>query len=143
MPSTPAAPLTVYIAEDNPILLQGLERALTAHGYEVATAVDGRAMMELLDARGRPDILLLDVMMPRMTGIEVFDAVRANPEMRALPVMLITAAAEEAVSGRELDQREVNVLMKPFRLSELLARIEEQVRGGGEDDVSTIPLSVH
>ncbi len=123
-------PLTVFIAEDNPILLQGLERALTAHGFEVDTAVDGRAMMELLRARGRPDILLLDVMMPGMTGIEVLDAVRAKPETADLPVMLITAAAEEAVSGSEVAEREVEVLMKPFRLSELLSRIEAHVAAG-------------
>ena len=139
----PSPPLTVYIAEDNPILLQGLERALTAHGYEVDTAVDGRAMMELIETRGRPDILLLDVMMPRMTGIEVFDAVRADPDTATLPVMLITAAAEEVVSGHELEERKVDVLMKPFRLSELLARIEEQIRGGGtgaSGDAAGMPL---
>jgi CheY-like chemotaxis protein len=119
--------VNVYIAEDNPILLQGLERALTANGYEVRTAVDGSAMVELLREAPLPDLLLLDVMMPGLTGVEVLDHVRADPRLAHLPVMLITAAAEEVMSGESLAGRQVDILMKPFRLSELLARIEEHV----------------
>jgi CheY-like chemotaxis protein len=119
--------MTVFIAEDNPILLQGLERALTANGYAVEAAPDGRSMIELIRSAPLPDILLLDVMMPGMSGIEVLDAVRSDPRTAALPVMLITAAAEEVVPESALGQREVDVLMKPFRLNELLSRIESHV----------------
>jgi CheY-like chemotaxis protein len=119
--------VTVFIAEDNPILLQGLERALTANGYSVDSAPDGLGAMERLKVRPLPDILLLDIMMPGMSGIEVLDAVRAEPETAALPVMLITAAADELVPGSPLMSREVDVLMKPFRLNELLERIESHV----------------
>ena len=134
MTSIAANPVKVYIAEDNPILLQGLERALTANGYGVATAVDGRDMLDLLRSKPLPDILLLDVMMPGLSGIEVLDAVRADPRTAHLPVMLITAAAEELIPGDALNARDVDVLMKPFRLNELLSRIERQVgslRTGG------------
>jgi CheY-like chemotaxis protein len=119
--------VNVYIAEDNPILLQGLERALTANGYGVATAADGREMLDLLRTSPLPDILLLDVMMPGLSGIEVLDAVRADPRTAHLPVMLITAAAEELIPGDTLNSHGVEVLMKPFRLNELLSRIERQV----------------
>lgn len=119
--------VTVFIAEDNPILLQGLERALTANGYIVNTAVDGRAILNLLEESPLPDILLLDVMMPGLSGIEVLDRVRADPRTADLPVVLITAAAEELVPGSVLGGREVEVLMKPFRLTELLNRIEAYV----------------
>jgi DNA-binding response OmpR family regulator len=122
------ATVTVYIAEDNPILLQGLERALTANGFHVHTSADGSGILELLHTGPLPDILLLDVMMPGMSGIEVLDAVRADPRTAALPVMLITAAAEEVVPGAMLNGREVDVLMKPFRLNELLTRIREHVK---------------
>ena len=57
--------VTVFIAEDNPILLEGLERALTANGYRVDTAADGKAAIEMLQSEPLPDLLLLDVMMPR------------------------------------------------------------------------------
>lgn len=120
--------VNIYIAEDNPILLQGLERALTANGYEVSTAADGREMLSLLRGPALPDILLLDVMMPNLSGIDVLDAVRADPRTAHIPVMLITAAAEELIPGAALESRAAEVLMKPFRLTELLARIEDHVR---------------
>lgn len=116
--------VTVFIAEDNPILLEGLERALTANGYRVDTAADGKAAIEMLQSEPLPDLLLLDVMMPRMNGIEVLDHVRADTRTAELPVLLITAAAEEVVPGSNLDSLGVDVLMKPFRLNELLSRIE-------------------
>ena len=119
-------PITVYIAEDNPILLQGLERALTSNGYAVQTAVDGNAMVDLLDGP-LPDILLLDVMMPGMSGLQVLETVRGNARTADLPVMLITAAAEELLPANNLEEHQVDLLMKPFRLHELLSRIEENV----------------
>jgi DNA-binding response OmpR family regulator len=127
VPSDLESAVTVFIAEDNPILLQGLERALTANGYRVDTAPDGRAMLELLRQAPLPDILLLDVMMPGMSGIDVLDAVRSDARTAELPVVLITAAAEELVPGSGLHAREVDVLMKPFRLNELLERIQHHV----------------
>jgi DNA-binding response OmpR family regulator len=125
--TTAAGPVTVFIAEDNPILLQGLERALTANGYQVDTAADGPSMIELLNGDSLPDILLLDVMMPGMSGVEVLDSVRSDPRTAELPVVLITAAADEVVPGSTLEGRGVDVLMKPFRLNELLDRIETHV----------------
>jgi len=127
VPSTASDPVTVYIAEDNPILLHGLKRALTENGYNVDTAVDGVAILELLKARPLPDILLLDVMMPGLSGVEVLDAVRAEPETAELPVMLITAAVEEVLPESSLRERRVEVLLKPFRIHELLDRIESNV----------------
>ena len=130
--------VNVYIAEDNPILLQGLERALTANGYGVATAADGREMLDLLRTSPLPDILLLDVMMPGLSGIEVLDAVRSDPRTAHLPVMLITAAAEELIPGDTLNSHGVDVLMKPFRLNELLSRIERHV-GAARSGKRTVP----
>jgi len=132
--------VTVYIAEDNPILLQGLERALTANGFLVHTSPDGSGILDLLHHGPLPDILLLDVMMPGMSGIEVLDAVRADPRTAAIPVMLITAAAEEVVPEALLDGRDVDVLMKPFRLNELLARIRAHVTQGPPGKLAGLPL---
>ena len=137
-----ADPVKVFIAEDNPILLQGLERALTANGYAVQTAIDGRALLEMLDG-DLPDILLVDVMMPGMNGFEVFDTVRSDARTCELPVVLITAAADELLPPQA---GEVEVLMKPFRLNDLLARIEHHVNGkrGGIEHASApraVPMS--
>jgi DNA-binding response OmpR family regulator len=126
--NTTAGAMTVCIAEDNPILLEGLERALSANGYRVLTAVDGAAVLQLLKDT-LPDVLLLDIMMPGMSGIDVLDAVRADARTTSMPVLLITAAAEEVISLSELAERGVEVLMKPFRLTELLSRIESLADG--------------
>jgi two-component system sensor histidine kinase ChiS len=123
----PAA--TVFIAEDNPILLQGLGRALTANGYAVETAQDGPSMLSLLSSSSTtPDLLLLDVMMPGMSGFEVLQAVHTEPRWSDLPVVLITAATDETLSTSALRNGAVDVLIKPFRLSELLSRIDGHIR---------------
>jgi DNA-binding response OmpR family regulator len=133
--------VTIYIAEDNPILLQGLERALTAHGYAVRTAVDGRAALDLLRESDLPDVLLLDVMMPELSGLEVLESVRADARTADLPVILITAAAEEVVPRSRL-RPPAEVLMKPFRLGDLLSRIRAQVgRGDGAADIGSVPAA--
>jgi DNA-binding response OmpR family regulator len=120
---------TIYIAEDNPILLQGLDRALRANGYEVVSAQDGRSMLQLLEAApALPDLLLLDMMMPQMSGLEVVEAVRARAAWSDLPIMLITAAADEALPAIARQNGVVDVLIKPFRLGDLLGRIERHVR---------------
>ncbi len=133
MTKSSGKPTSVYIAEDNPILLQGLERALSSSGYDVRTAEGGQALLGLLDEPALPDIVVVDVMMPGMTGLEVLEAVRANPRTAELPVMLITAAAEEFLPASKLAGDRVDLLMKPFRLNELLTRIDENVAAAGSD----------
>lgn len=124
---------TVFIAEDNPILLQGLGRALSANGYAVVTAESGPAVLELLSrAEVLPDLLLLDVMMPGMSGVEVLQTVHTHPRWSALPVVLITAATDESLPLAALRNGAVDVLIKPFRLNELLSRIEEHIRHSRE-----------
>ena len=141
MTKSSGKPTSVYIAEDNPILLQGLERALSSSGYEVRTADGGQALLGLLDDPALPDIVLLDVMMPGMSGLEVLEEVRANPRTADLPVMLITAAAEEILPASRLAESRVDLLMKPFRLNELLTRIDEIVEAVGADSPGDADLS--
>jgi DNA-binding response OmpR family regulator len=121
--------VTVFIAEDNPILLQGLGRALSANGYVVETAEDGSSMLSLLaEAAHPPDLLLLDVMMPGLSGFDVMQQLRADERWADLPVVLITAATDEAFPVSAMRSGAADVLIKPFRLSELLERIDLHVR---------------
>ena len=121
---------TIFIAEDNPILLQGLDRALSASGYEVATASSGEQVLSMLEgAEVDPDLLLLDVMMPGLDGFSVLRTLQAHPRGRKLPVLMITAATDEALRATAQREGAVDLLIKPFRLTELLERIEAHVGG--------------
>ncbi|MBB4636119.1 diguanylate cyclase [Longimicrobium terrae] len=120
---------TVFVADDNPSILQGLDRALKVTGYHVRTATSGRGVLKLLEeaADQVPDLLLLDVMMPEMTGLEVLRTLRLNPRWVDIPVVLITATNDGALPVSALRDGAVDFLTKPFRLDELLARVERHV----------------
>lgn len=119
---------TIFIAEDNPILLQGLDRALSASGYEVATAASGEAVLEMLEhPDASPDLLLLDVMMPGISGFDVLRTVQAHPRGRGVPVLMITAATDESLRAAARREGAADLLIKPFHLGELLERIEAHV----------------
>ena len=123
------SPATVFVADDNPSILQGLDRALKVTGYRVRTADSGRAVLNLLEqAEEVPDLLLLDVMMPEMSGLEVLRTLRMDARWVDIPVVLITATNDGALPVSALRDGAVDFLTKPFRLDELLARVENHVR---------------
>lgn len=131
-------PISILLAEDNPVLREGLESALLSHGYQVVAVEDGRAALEALAENDAPDLLVLDVRMPRMTGIELLEELRFEPHAAALPVILITALERGAIPALPLEDRKVEFLRKPFHLEELVERIEalggarrEQVESSG------------
>jgi two-component system response regulator MprA len=115
----------VLVVDDDAAVRQSLERSLRFEGYEVATAADGVAALELI-ARERPDIAILDVMMPRMDGLEACRQLRARGD--DLPVLMLTArdGLADRVSG--LDVGADDYLVKPFALEELFARLRALAR---------------
>jgi CheY-like chemotaxis protein len=116
---------TIYVADDNPALRNGLDLALQARGYYVRAASDGPGVLSLLEEQ-RPDLLLLDVMMPGMSGLEVLRRIRADQRWSDLPVVLLTAAAGAELQA-ECEDCIPEVISKPFRLGELLRRIENRL----------------
>jgi len=115
----------VLVVDDEPAVRESLERSLRFEGYEVGSARDG---VEALDAvsRDRPDIVVLDVMMPRMDGLETCRQLRARGD--DLPVLMLTArdGLADRVSG--LDVGADDYLVKPFALEELFARLRALTR---------------
>lgn len=125
---------TIFIAEDNPILLHGLDRALSASGYAVETAASGEDLLQMLQNEERcPDLVLLDLMMPGIGGFEVLRTLQTRPDLKELPVVLITAATEEGLRATAHEAGAVDLLVKPFRLRELLERIEAHVPPSQQD----------
>ncbi|WP_441250831.1 response regulator transcription factor [Kitasatospora sp. McL0602] len=119
------APARLLVVDDEPALRDALESSLAFEGYEVLTATDG---FEALDAveRERPDLVLLDIMMPRMDGLTAVRRMRSRGD--TAPVLMLTArdAVGDRVTG--LDVGADDYLAKPFELDELLARVRALLR---------------
>lgn len=104
-----------------------LEYNLTKEGYEVKLCTDGdEGLMSLQEEA--PDLLILDWMLPGVSGIEICRRTRARPEMRELPIIMLTARSEEEDRIRGLDTGADDYLTKPFSMTELLARVRAVLR---------------
>jgi two-component system phosphate regulon response regulator PhoB len=117
----------ILIAEDEDALRTLLKYNLEKEGYDVIEAADGDEALAHLNER-LPDILLVDWMMPGVSGIEVCRHVRQKPESRGLPIIMLTARGEESDRIRGLDMGADDYLIKPFAITELLARVRAVMR---------------
>jgi two-component system phosphate regulon response regulator PhoB len=115
------------LVEDESALVELIRYNLEKEGYEIAVAADGEEALVMIDER-LPDILLLDWMLPKLAGIEVCRRVRSRPATRNLPIIMLTARAEETDRIRGLDTGADDYLTKPFSISELTARIRAVMR---------------
>jgi signal transduction histidine kinase len=117
---------TILLVEDNPTNIDVLYSFLNDHGYDVLVAEDGVSALERVGYT-KPDLILLDIMMPRMGGFEVCEKLKENPETRDIPIMFLTAlgSVEDKVKGFELGG--VDYITKPFQNQEVLARISSHM----------------
>jgi DNA-binding response OmpR family regulator len=119
---------TVLIVEDDPSIALGLRMNLESEGYVVLSADDGERALDVVRS-DKPDVILLDVMLPNMNGFEVLRTVRR--EGHTMPIIVLSARTGEMdkVTGLELGAEDY--VAKPFSLAELLARIRAALRRGG------------
>jgi DNA-binding response OmpR family regulator len=120
----PLKKTTVLAADDDAQILRLITRNLQFEGYEVIAAADGQAALEQIEAHA-PDLVLLDVMMPRLDGFTVTQRVR---EFSAVPIIILTARGEDQDKIRGLDLGADDYLTKPFSVEELLARVRAVIR---------------
>ena len=120
-------PNRILIVDDEPFNLDLLEQELTEYDYVVERAGDGVEALEKTRTF-KPDVILLDFMMPRMNGLEVLKQLREDPHQKTIPVILLTAKAsrEDKVAG--LDAGADDYVTKPFDAIELLARVRAMMR---------------
>jgi len=120
-------PPLILIVEDNPESLDILRARLTAHNYEVITALDGEAGLTMAREK-QPDLILLDIMMPKMDGIEVCRRIKGDPSLPFMPIILVTAKADskDVVAGLEAGGDEY--LTKPVDHAALVARVKSMLR---------------
>ncbi len=117
----------VLVVEDESALADLLRYNLEREGYRVAVAVDGEEAL-MLSSEAPPDLVLLDWMLPKASGVEVCRRLRARQETRNTPVVMLTARDEESDRVRGLDMGADDYVTKPFSMSELLARIRAVMR---------------
>ncbi|HSK19985.1 MAG TPA: response regulator transcription factor [Longimicrobiales bacterium] len=124
----------ILIVEDNPDLAFGLRNNLEIEGYDISVAEDGLA--GLREARSsRPDLIILDLMMPGLDGYRVLRTLR--DEGNSTPVLILSAKGEEADKVRGFRMGADDFVTKPFSLLELLARVEALLRRSSQDDRAT------
>ena len=117
----------VMVVEDEPALSTMLRYNLEKEGYRVAEAGDGEEALTALAER-KPDLVLLDWMLPSLSGIEICRQIRRKPSTRELPIIMLTARGEEGDKIRGLNTGADDYLTKPFSLPELMARVRALLR---------------
>jgi DNA-binding response OmpR family regulator len=121
---------TVLVADDDADIRELVAFKLELAGYRVVAVPDGEAALASVDAE-RPDLLLLDVMMPRVTGIEVCRQLRAREGWADVPILMLTAKAQEADVQRGFDVGADDYIVKPFSPRELVRRVQVAVERSG------------
>lgn len=117
----------VLIVEDEPSQREVLAYNIGAEGFYTITAEDGEEGL-LLIAEHQPDVVVLDWMMPRLSGIETCRRIKSRKETRNLPVIMLSARAEEVDRVRGLDIGADDYMVKPYSMRELISRIKAQLR---------------
>ena len=133
----------ILAVDDERHIVRLVEVNLQRAGYTVVTAFDGREALEKVTAE-TPDLIVLDVMMPYMDGFEVLKNLKANPQTADIPVIMLTAKAQDADVFRGWQSGVDCYLTKPFNPMELLTFVkrifDSQSGGGGFDDPNRIKL---
>ncbi|WP_309667189.1 phosphate regulon transcriptional regulator PhoB [Tabrizicola sp.] len=118
---------TVLLVEDEPAQRTVLAYNLEAEGFDVTQADNGEDAMILVDEEA-PDIIILDWMMPKVSGIEVCRRLKMRPETRGIPIIMLSARAEEVDRIRGLETGADDYVIKPYSVLELMARARAQLR---------------
>ena len=127
------APATVLVVDDDPVILKLLEVNFEMEGFSVVRASDGAEGLERA-REVRPDIVVLDVMMPRMTGYEVAKALREDDGTAHIPIIFVTARAQSSDVERGMELGVDDYVTKPFDPLDLIARVNALLSRPGDGD---------
>lgn len=112
----------ILIIDDEPNIVLSLQFLMKREGFEVAVAGDGEAALRAMAER-RPDLVILDVMMPKLNGFEVCQRIRAEPAFRSVAVLMLTARGRETEMKRGLELGADAYVTKPFSTRDLVAEV--------------------
>ena len=112
----------ILVAEDEAYILKMLDFRLKSLGHEILGAVDGGQALEIA-TREKPDLILLDIMMPVMNGFQVLRRLKSQEETKNIPVIMLTAKSQEKDIVTGLESGAADYVTKPFNFAELIARV--------------------
>jgi two-component system, OmpR family, alkaline phosphatase synthesis response regulator PhoP len=118
----------ILIADDEENIVISLEFLMKREGFEVLIATDGEQAVEMI-RRERPDLVLLDVMMPKKSGFEVCQEIKSDPELHAVRILMLTAKGRETEVAKGLALGADSYVTKPFSTKELVERIRGMLAG--------------
>lgn len=117
-------PDKVLIVDDEPNIVISLEFLMQQAGYEIAIAKDGQQALDALDSF-RPDLVLLDVMLPHKTGFEICQMIRENPAWREMKIIMLTAKGRDVDITKGMELGADAYVTKPFATKELVEKVRE------------------
>ena len=123
--STSSARRSILVVDDEPYIGRIIQLKLESGPYAVELAHDGRSALERLSSGSRYDLVLLDIMMPHLSGLEVLAELRRLPGREQTPVIMLTAKGQDTDRVRAAELGATDFLTKPFSPKKLLARIDE------------------
>ncbi len=135
--SSQASAAHILIVEDEPDIAQLLALNLQSAGYQTTIASEGRAALSVVN-ESKPDLVLLDVMLPGMDGVQIASRLRTEPSTAMIPIIMLTARTTERDQLRGLDSGADDYIVKPFSMNIVLARVAALLRRRDRDDHQTL-----
>lgn len=119
----------ILIVDDEPDVVALIQRALEMERFETVVAYDGISALDLIETEN-PSLVLLDIMMPMMSGYEVCQQIKSNPHTKHIPVLLVTSAHNEMTRKNAQTSGAQGLLIKPFVAAELVAQVQRHLEFG-------------
>ena len=121
----------ILIVDDEPNIVISLEYLMKREGWETTVAADGEAALDALGGAPPPDLVILDVMLPKLNGFEVCRRIRAEPRWRTLQILMLTAKGRETEVAKGLGLGADAYVTKPFSTRDLVAQIRKMLQRAG------------
>ena len=132
---------TILFCDDNPTIRKLIGAAMRATAHHVLFAEDGRRGLAVAEAT-RPDLVVTDLAMPVMNGLELHDALRGHPELSGVPIAFLTASTQHRMMAQARARRPVGLLLKPFSPIQLRRDVDSMLRGERLPEEDALPRPV-
>ncbi len=122
----------ILAVDDETDVLLVIKTALLSEGFEVASATNGQEALDKIPSE-QPDLIILDVMMPGMTGFEVLERMKADPSMASIPVIMLTGLSERTKIKEALESGTDYYIVKPFDFHDLMSKVNDALNSSTDD----------